>query len=203
MATKKVWIPMAAILIATVPASFAWGQTKKAANAAVRNPVVVMETTMGTVKIELFTGKAPITAKNFLDYAKSGFFDGTIFHRVVAGFVVQGGGYTENMTPKPTRSGIQNESKNGLKNLRGTLSMARYDDPNSATSQFFINLNDNSNLDPSGGDWGYAVFGKVVEGMDVVDKIAAVKTATRNVMGTPFQNVPLQPIVVKSAKVAP
>ncbi len=203
MVTKKASFPTAAILIATASLALVWGQGKPAARTAARNPVVIMETTMGTIKIELFMGKAPITAKNFLDYTSSGFYDGTIFHRVVPGFVVQGGGYTENMTPKPTRPGIQNESKNGLKNLRGTLSMARYDDPNSATSQFFINLKDNSNLDPSGGGWGYAVFGKVIEGMDVVDKIAAVKTATRSVMGTPFQNVPVQPVIVKSAKVAP
>ncbi len=199
----KAWCLMAAILIAANPAAFAREQAKSAGKAAAKNPVVMMETTMGTIKIELFMGKAPITAKNFLDYVTSGFFDGTVFHRVVPGFVIQGGGYTENMTPRSTRPGIKNESKNGLKNLRGTLSMARYDDPNSATSQFFINLNDNSNLDPSGGGWGYAVFGKVIEGMDVVDKIAAVKTATRNVMGTPFQNVPVQPVVVKSAKVVP
>ena len=203
MATKKAWFLLAAILIATVQVSFARDQAKTAAKTPAKNPVVVMETTMGTIKIELFTAKAPITAMNFLDYVNAKFYDGTVFHRVVPGFVVQGGGYTESMMPKPTRPGIQNESKNGLKNLRGTLSMARYGDPNSATSQFFINLNDNSNLDPSGGEWGYAVFGKVIEGMEVVDKIAAVKTATRSVMGTPFQNVPVQPVVVKSAKAAP
>jgi peptidyl-prolyl cis-trans isomerase A (cyclophilin A) len=190
---------IAAILIAMSLAVIASGQTKKAP--AGKNPVVVMDTTMGTIKIEVFMDKAPTTGKNFLDYVKAGFYDGTIFHRVIPRFVVQGGGYTENMTPRPTMAPIQNESKNGLKNLRGTLSMARYNDPNSATSQFFINLSDNSNLDPQGGGWGYAVFGKVIAGMDVVDKIAAVKTGTRSVQGTPFGDVPLQPVIVKSAKV--
>jgi peptidyl-prolyl cis-trans isomerase A (cyclophilin A) len=166
-------------------------------------PVVAMETTMGTIKIEVFTDKAPITGKNFIDYVNSGFYNNTIIHRVVPNFVIQGGGYVSSMSRKPTKPAIQNESKNGLKNLRGTLSMARYNDPDSATSQFFINLNDNAHLDPQGGNWGYAVFAKVVEGMDVVDKMAGVKTGTKNVQGTPFQNVPLKPIVVKSAKVLP
>jgi peptidyl-prolyl cis-trans isomerase A (cyclophilin A) len=118
-------------------------------------------------------------------------------------FVIQGGGYLENMTKKPTNPPIKNESKNGLKNLRGSLSMARYDDPNSATSQFFINLKDNAHLDPPAGGWGYAVFARVVAGMDVVDRIATVATSTRSVQGTPFQNVPVKPIVVKSAQVQP
>jgi cyclophilin family peptidyl-prolyl cis-trans isomerase len=112
-------------------------------------------------------------------------------------FVIGLGGYTESLLPKPTKPSIKNESKNGLKNLRGTLAMARYDDPNSATSQFFINLSNNTHLDPNGGGFGYAVFGKVIEGMDVVDKIAKVKVGTKN----PFSNIPLQTIVVKSAKV--
>jgi len=171
---------------------------KKAA--PVKNPVVVMDTSMGAIKIEVFADKAPITAKNFLSYVNAGFFNSTIFHRVVPGFVIQGGGYSEAMAPRPTMPPIRNESKNGLKNVRGTLSMARYDDPNSATSQFFINLSNNTNLDPAGPGFGYAVFGKVIEGMDVVDKIATVKTATRSVQGTPFENVPVQAVVVKSAK---
>ncbi len=170
-------------------------------SAGAKYPVVVMETNMGTIKLEVYTDKAPITAKNFLDYVNAGFYNGTIFHRVVPNFVIQGGGYSATMVRKPTKAGIQNESKNGLKNLRGTLSMARYDDPNSATSQFFINLKDNAHLDPPAGGWGYAVFAKVIEGMDVVDKIAAVKTGTKNVQGTPFQNVPVEPVGVKSAKV--
>ena len=117
-------------------------------------------------------------------------------------FVIGGGGYTETMMAKPTRPPIKNESKNGLKNLRGTLAMARYTPPDSATSQFFINIKDNPHLDPTPGDFGYAVFAKVIEGMDVVDKIAAVKVATKSVQGTPFSNVPVQPIVVKSVKAA-
>lgn len=192
-----------ALLLALPLTLLAEGQTAPAKKQAMagKYPIVVMEATMGAIKIEVFTDKAPITAKNFLDYARSGFFSGTIFHRVVPKFVIQGGGYLANMTHKPTKPAIRNESKNGLKNLRGTLSMARLDDPNSATSQFFINLKDNPHLDPPAGGWGYAVFARVIEGMEVVDKIAAVKTGTKNVQGTPFQNVPLQAITVKSAKV--
>jgi peptidyl-prolyl cis-trans isomerase A (cyclophilin A) len=205
MIRRNLWIQTVAILIALPLTLFASGQAKKGQTAAAsaKHPTVVMETTMGTIKVEVFTDKAPVTAKNFLDYVTSGFYDSTIFHRVIPNFVVQGGGYLANMTPKPTKPPIKNESKNGLKNLRATLSMARYTDPDSATSQFFINLKDNSNLDPENvpGGWGYAVFAKVIEGMDVVDKIAAVKTGTKNVMGTPFGDVPLQPVVLKSAKV--
>jgi len=158
-------------------------------------PVVEFDTTMGVIKVELYPAKAPITARNFLDYVNSGFYNGTIVHRV--DFVIGLGGYTETMMPKSTRPPIKNESRNGLKNLRGTLAMARYDNPDSATSQFFINLKDNSHLDPSGAGFGYAVFGKVIEGMDVVDKISRVKTGDKS----PFSNIPLQTIVVKSAKV--
>jgi peptidyl-prolyl cis-trans isomerase A (cyclophilin A) len=205
MTQRNLWIQIVAILFALSLTVLASGQTKKSqtAVASAKHPTVVMETTMGTIKIEVLTDKAPVTAKNFLDYVTSGFYDSTIFHRVIPNFVVQGGGYLENMAPKPTKPPIKNESKNGLKNLRGTLSMARYADPDSATSQFFINLKDNSTLDPenSQGGWGYAVFAKVTEGMDVVDKIAAVKTGTKNVMGTAFGDVPLQPVIVKSAKV--
>ena len=204
MTKRHLHVLMAAILLSSPLSLFASGQAKGAKKVAAKtkNPVVVMETTMGTIKMEVFADKSPITAKNFLDYVNLGFYNGTIFHRVIKGFVVQGGGYLEDMTRRPTKPAIKNESKNGLKNLRGTLSMARYDDPHSATSQFFINLNNNASLDPSGGGWGYAVFGKVIEGMEVVDKIAAVKTGTKKVLGTPFGDVPLQTILVKSAKVA-
>ena len=200
----KLYVGATALLILFGVVISAAGQDKAAKKpaAGAKYPVVVMETTMGTIKVQVLTDRAPATAKNFLDYVNTGFFDSTIFHRVVPGFVIQGGGYLESMAPKPTQPPIKNESKNGLKNLRGTLSMARYNDPNSATSQFFINLADNSNLDASAGDWGYAVFAKVIEGMDVVDKIAGVNTATRNVLGTQFANVPVQPVIVKSAKVA-
>jgi len=174
---------------------FGYGQTK--AGGQVKYPVVTLETTMGAIKVQLFNDKAPITSKNFLDYVESGFYNGTIVHRI--DFVVGMGGYTENLTGKPTRPPIKNESKNGLKNLRGTLAMARFDDPDSATSQFFINLKDNAHLDPTAGGYGYTVFAKVIEGMDVVDKIAAVKTGTKR----PFSNIPLQNIVVKSVKAVP
>jgi len=159
------------------------------------NPLVTLETSMGTIKVELYPGKAPITTKNFIDYVNSGFYDGTIVHRVDIAVCL--GGYTEGLMGKPTRPPIKNESRNGLKNLRGTLAMARYDNPDSATSQFFINLNNNPHLDPTKSEFGYAVFGKVVEGMEVVDKIAKVKTRTK----ASFSNMPLQTIVVKSAKV--
>jgi len=159
------------------------------------HPIVVLDTSMGAIKVELFPAKAPITVKNFLDYVNSGFYDGTIVHRV--DFVIGLGGYTEALTGKPTRPPIKNESRNGLRNLRGTLAMARYDDPHSATSQFFINLKDNAHLDPAGSGFGYTVFGKVIDGMEVVDKIAKVKTGNKG----PFYNIPLQTIVVKSARV--
>jgi len=197
MIIKRMCIILAAILL-TLPLAVA-GQIKaeKKAPTKAGYPQVALETTMGTIKVELFTDKAPITAKNFLDYVNSGFYDGTIIHRV--DFVVGAGGYTEALTLKPARPGIKNESKNGLKNSRGTLAMARYDDPNSATSQFFINLGDNAHLDPSGGGWGYAVFAKVIGGMDVADKIGQVKVGTKG----PFRNIPMQTIVVKSAKALP
>ena len=169
------------------------GQTKAAKSGG--NPVVALETTMGTIKVQLDAVKAPVTTRNFLDYVNAGFYNGTIIHRI--DFVIGLGGYTEALTGKPTGPGIKNESKNGLKNLRGTLAMARYDDPNSATSQFFINLKNNSHLDPPAGGFGYAVFGKVVEGMDVMDSIAKVKVGNKG----PFSNIPMQTIAVKSAKV--
>jgi peptidyl-prolyl cis-trans isomerase A (cyclophilin A) len=169
------------------------GQTKAAKSGG--KPVVALETTMGTIKVQLDSVKAPITTKNFLSYVNTGFYNGTIVHRI--DFVIGLGGYTEAMTGKPAGPGIKNESKNGLKNLRGTLAMARFEDPNSATSQFFINLKDNSHLDPPAGGFGYTVFGKVIEGMDVVDRIAKAKTGNKG----PFRNIPLETIVVKSAKV--
>ena len=156
-------------------------------------PHVLLETTNGPVEIELDAVKAPISTKNFLAYVDSGFYNNTIFHRVIPGFMVQGGGFTSAMQQKDTTAPIKNEHKNGLVNVRGTLSMARTNDPNSATSQFFINVKDNDFLDQ--GD-GYAVFGKVVKGMDVVDNIVHAQTATKSGM----QNVPIDPILIKSAK---
>ncbi len=159
-------------------------------------PVVIFSTSMGDITIELMSEKAPVTAKNFLDYVDAGFFDGTIFHRVIPGFVIQGGGFTEDMNQKQTRAAIRNEADNGVRNLRGTLSMARTSDINSATSQFFINLKDNAFLDHGSRDFGYAVFGKVVEGMDVVDGIAGVQTGNRG----PHSDVPTVPVVTRTAR---
>ena len=159
-------------------------------------PMVVFSTTFGEVTIELYPDRAPITVENFLAYVDAGFYDGTIFHRVVPGFVIQGGGFTEHMEQKSTRSPIKNEADNGLRNERGTLSMARTRDVNSATSQFFINLTDNAVLDHGERDFGYAVFGRVVDGMEVIDKIATVRTNNRGM----YQNVPVEPIVIQSAR---
>ena len=158
--------------------------------------MIRFETTLGSFTVELFDKEAPISARNFLDYAEAGHFDGTVFHRVIPGFVVQGGGLTADMKQKPTRTPIRNEADNGLKNRRGTLSMARTNDPHSATSQFFINLVDNAFLDPGRGGAGYAVFGHVVEGMEVVDKMAATKTGSKG----GHQDVPVTPIEVRSAR---
>ena len=158
--------------------------------------MAILETSLGTIKIELYEGPAPVTAQNFLEYVDAGFYDGTIFHRVIPGFVLQGGGLAKDMKPKATRAPIKNEADNGLKNLRGTLSMARTADIHSATSQFFINLADNEVLDHGTRDFGYAVFGIVLDGMDVVDKIAAVQTGT---VGR-YTDVPLEPVVIRTAR---
>ncbi|OIO55961.1 MAG: cyclophilin [Proteobacteria bacterium CG1_02_64_396] len=157
-----------------------------------------MTTNLGTIKIALDADKAPKTVANFLAYVDSGFFDGKIFHRVIPGFMVQGGGFDADMNQPPTKAPIANEADNGLKNDRGTLAMARTSDPNSATAQFFINLVDNSFLNfksktPNG--WGYCVFGKVVEGMDVVDQIAKVRTTSKRGHG----DVPVDPVVIQKA----
>lgn len=160
---------------------------------------IVMETSKGTIEIELDAAKAPISAANFVNYVKKGFYDGLIFHRVIPNFMVQGGGFTPDMQQKPTDGNIENEAKNGLKNVKGTLAMARTSVPHSASSQFFINLKDNSFLDYPGQDgWGYCVFGKVTKGMEVVDAMATVATAQKG----PHGDVPVEPIVIKSAKVA-
>ena len=158
-------------------------------------PHVVLDTSMGPIEIELDPVKAPVTTKNFLEYVDSGFYTNTVFHRVIPGFMAQGGGFTAQMQQKDTKAPIKNEASNGLKNVRGTLSMARTSDPNSATSQFFINVADNDFLNP-GRDAGYAVFAKVVSGMDVVDNIVNSQTTTKQGM----QNVPVDPILIKSAK---
>ncbi len=169
-----------------------------AAFTATAAPRVEMQTTLGKITLELDAAKAPKSVENFLQYARSGQYDGTIFHRVIDGFMIQGGGFTKEMNEKPTKAPIANEAKNGLKNLRGSIAMARRADPHSATAQFFINHRDNPNLDyPAHDGWGYAVFGKVTEGMDVVDKIAKVKTGNRGM----HQNVPVEPVVIESVKI--
>jgi peptidyl-prolyl cis-trans isomerase B (cyclophilin B) len=167
--------------------------------AVMPNPQVVMETSEGTIRIELFADKAPKSAENFLKYADDKFYDGTIFHRVINGFMIQGGGFTADMQQKETRAPIKNEARSDVKNLRGTLAMARTPDVDSATAQFFISVADNSFLDhkdETAGGFGYAVFGKVVEGMDVVDKIKAVKTQTVS----PHKDVPSKPVTIISVR---
>ena len=158
--------------------------------------MVRFETSHGSFTIELFPKEAPVTVENFLKYVDDGFFDGTIFHRIVPGFVIQGGGLTADFDNKETRDPIQNEAKNGLKNGRGWLSMARTSDINSATSQFFVNLSDNAFLDHGPRDYGYAVFGRVTEGMETVDKIAKVKTGRRK----GYQDAPMDDVIIVSAK---
>ncbi|MBP3734533.1 MAG: peptidylprolyl isomerase [Desulfovibrio sp.] len=162
------------------------------------NPVVLLETTSGDILVELYPDKAPETVANFLKYVDNGFYNNTIFHRVIPGFMIQGGGLTARMQQKDTEAPIKNEADNGLKNDRGTIAMARTMDPHSATAQFFINLVDNDFLNfqaPSGNGWGYCVFGKVTEGMDVVDKIAKVKTTTVGM----YQDVPSDLVVITGA----
>ncbi len=163
-------------------------------------PVVEMRTNAGTFTLELYPDKAPKTVDNFLHYVRVGFYDGTIFHRVVPGFVIQGGGFTAEMVEKDTEAPIENEADNGLVNLKGAICMARTPDPQSATSQFFINTKDNPALDfrersPQG--WGYAVFGKVIEGIEIVEKIEGTPTADRG----GYQDVPVDPVVIESARV--
>jgi peptidyl-prolyl cis-trans isomerase A (cyclophilin A) len=158
--------------------------------------MIRFETTLGDFTIELFEKKAPLSVANFLKYVEDGFFDGTIFHRIVPGFVIQGGGFTEDMSQKDTQPPVKNEADNGLKNERGTLSMARTSDIHSATSQFFVNLKDNDFLDHSRGNFGYAVFARVTQGMDVVDKIAAVETGRRR----GFDDVPVDAVIMTSVR---
>lgn len=163
-----------------------------------KHPIVLLKTTMGDIKLELYPDKAPITVANFLDYVKSGQYNNTIFHRVIEGFMIQGGGFTKEMVQKPTKAPIKNEAQNGLQNKRGTVAMARTNEVNSASSQFFINVVDNDFLNyrsPAPREYGYCVFGKVISGMDVVDKIRAVKTGSNG----PFQDVPKEPVEILSA----
>lgn len=168
---------------------------------AAENPQVTMETSEGTVVIELHQDKAPLTVANFLQYTDSGHYDGTVFHRVIPRFMIQGGGFSRDYQQKETLPAITNEANNGLRNLRGTLAMARTSDPHSATSQFFINTVNNPNLDHRGENaagWGYAVFGKVIKGMDVVDRISALPTGRGTLNGMPAGDVPNRPVIIRS-----
>lgn len=163
--------------------------------------MIILQTNFGDISIELNHEKAPKTAENFEQYVRDGHYDGTLFHRVIPGFMIQGGGFDTDFNQKPTRAPIENEADNGLKNTRGTLAMARTQDPHSASSQFFINLADNDFLNHSGKSlqgWGYCVFGEVVEGMDVVDKIAAVSTTRRGM----HADVPAEDVVIERAYIA-
>jgi len=160
---------------------------------------IVMETSKGSIELELDPAKAPKTVANFVSYVKKGHYDGTIFHRVIPGFMIQGGGFTPDMQQKSTDAPVENEAKNGLKNVRGAISMARTSNPHSATSQFFLVHKDSNFLDYPGQDgWGYCVFGKITKGLDVLDAIAAVQTTNAGM----HQNVPAEPVVIKSAKIA-
>jgi len=160
---------------------------------------VDLKTNMGDIVLELYPEKAPKTVDNFLKYVKEGFYSGTIFHRVIDGFMIQGGGYDKKLTEKPVHAPVQNEAKNGLKNETYTIAMARTGNPHSATSQFFINVNNNEALDyPSRDGWGYCVFGKVISGTEVVDQIKVLKTVERS---SNFQNLPEKAVVIESAKI--
>lgn len=176
--------------------------TAGAAEEQAPNPRVLMKTSDGDITIELFADKAPVTVQNFLQYAEDGYYDGTVFHRVISNFMIQGGGFTAALEEKPTREPIINESRNKLHNTRGTLAMARTSDPDSATAQFFINQRSNLRLDWSPGKDGYAVFGEVIDGMQVVDIIALSDTGSAQAQTTRgpavFQDVPVKPVVIRS-----
>ena len=187
-----------AVLILAIIAGTSMGQ-----ESAVSNPQVVMETSKGEIVLELYPDKAPLTVKNFLDYIDAGFYSGTVFHRVIPGFMLQGGGFSRDMQKKSTLIPVKNEAFNGLKNDRGTIAMARTQDPHSASSQFFINTVDNAFLNHKSqttAGWGYAVFGKVIKGMEVVDAISKVQTGTQG----RFRDVPKTPVeIIKVRRAAP
>lgn len=190
---------LAVVVVAFLQAGSKPQQTPAPLTPAPGNPVAVISTNIGDITVELFKDKAPASVENFLRYVKDGFYSGTIFHRVQRGFVIQGGGYTADMVEKQTRPPILNEATNGLRNVRGTLGMARKRELRSATSQFYINVTNNIELDHRSyvpEDFGYAVFGRVLEGMDVVDRIAAVSTGRRG----GHDSVPLEPVVITAVK---
>ena len=199
---RKFWVSVVLIVFVVSAVALMVGCDKKTGKEPKEMDMgpknVKLETSMGDIVIELNEKAAPITVKNFLRYVEERFFDGTIFHRVIPNFMIQGGGFTAEMKQKTPHPPIANEASNGLKNARGTIAMARTNNPNSATAQFFINLKDNNFLNYTGpSNPGYAVFGKVVKGMDVVDAIAAVKTARKG----GYSDVPVEAVVIKSAKV--
>jgi peptidyl-prolyl cis-trans isomerase A (cyclophilin A) len=181
---------------AALPAGAQSGGAQAPAKPEDKKPVVILVTSLGDIELELDAVKAPISTANFLAYVDSGFYDGTIFHRVIPNFMIQGGGFTSDMSQKPTKAPIKNEADNGLKNASWTIAMARTSEKDSATAQFFINVQDNEFLNHGARDFGYAVFGKVTGGVDVVKKIAAVPTGNR----AGAQNVPLQAVVIKTAR---
>jgi peptidyl-prolyl cis-trans isomerase B (cyclophilin B) len=200
----KLWMISACMLIAInlCYAETEGNSTVKKEDVSKENPVIVLKTNMGSIKIELFRDKAPATVENFLAYVHSNHYDNTIFHRIIPGFMVQGGGFTVDFKQKPTNAPVKNEADNGLKNTIGSVAMARTSDPDSATAQFFINLEDNDFLNfksksPTG--WGYTVFGKVIDGMPTVEKIAKVKTGNYG----QHRDVPLEPAIILSAKESP
>ncbi len=194
---KRTLVAAAALVSLTMFSSSVMVSSAIAAPAATTR--VVLTTSEGNIELALDNQKAPVSVKNFVEYVNSGFYNGTTFHRVIPGFMVQGGGFVDEMKQKATNPPIKNEADNGLRNVRGTIAMARTAEKDSATSQFFINVADNAFLDHGQRDFGYAVFGKVVKGMDVADKISQVQTSNVG----PYQNVPSKPIVIKSAKVLP
>jgi cyclophilin family peptidyl-prolyl cis-trans isomerase len=169
--------------------------------AAQDNPGAIIHTSMGDIHLELYRHKAPVTVENFINYANSGFYDGTIFHRVISNFMIQGGGFTQDMQKKTPGDAIRNEAKDGFSNERGSIAMARTNDPHSATAQFFINVQSNPNLDYTGEsnsrEWGYTVFGRVNAGMEVVDRIRFVQTSTQ----PPLSNVPVEPVVIENIEI--
>jgi peptidyl-prolyl cis-trans isomerase B (cyclophilin B) len=198
MSIHDIWW-MKGLLVAVLSCAVAMTVGSEA-GAAGKNPQVKLTTSMGDIVLELYPDKAPATVANFLQYVKDGYYNGTVFHRVIDGFMIQGGGMDANLKLKPTRAPIKNEADNGLKNEPYTVAMARTNDPNSATSQFFINVGDNKFLnhrDKTIPGWGYAVFGQVIQGKDVVDKIKAVPTCTQG----RYENVPTTPVTITKATV--
>jgi peptidyl-prolyl cis-trans isomerase A (cyclophilin A) len=192
---------VAALALAAVQSAGAPGTEPKAAppaTAAAVAPVVVLETSMGAIRIELNREKAPVTVDNFLKYVRAKHYDGTIFHRVIPDFMIQGGGMDATMVEKPTGAPIKNEARNGLRNVKGSIAMARLNAPNSATAQFFINTKDNAALDYGINGAGYAVFGRVIEGLEVVEKIRMVRTVRK----PPHDDVPATPVTILSARLA-